>query len=141
MYTLSSSSLFSSSSSTVVSSPVALRASTFCTIFSHDIDTSGNINICTLLLGSWNQGSQFLCRHAQGTSAYSGEERRTACQHIVGQVQRSVSKLDDDVGLVFKFHDVGLAKAALLVVQAARYTCSIAMSVGNCSCKIDEVWF
>lgn len=50
-------------------------------------------------------------------------------------------ELDDDVGLVFEFHDVGLAKTALLVVQAARYTWSITMSVGNCSCKIDEVWF
>ena len=40
-----------------------------------------------------------LCR-PRATIAYSGEERHTACQHIVGQVQRSVSKLDDDV--VFK---------------------------------------
>ena len=74
-------------------------------------------------------------------NVYSGEERRTACYLIQGQVQRSVSKLDDNVGLVLKFHNVGLAKRALLVVQAARYTWSITMSVCNSSRKINEVWF
>ena len=58
----------------------------------------------------------------QGTNVYSGEERRTARYLIEGQVQRIVSKLDDNVGLVLKFHNVGLAKKALLVVQAERYT-------------------
>jgi hypothetical protein len=57
----------------------------------------------------------------------------------MGQVQRSVSKLDDDVRLVFKLHNVGTAKITLLVVQAARYTFGIEMSVGDCSCQIDEV--
>jgi hypothetical protein len=77
----------------------------------------------------------------QGANLYSGEERRTACYLIEGQVQRSVSKLDDDVGLVLKFHNAGLAKRALLVVQAARvYTSwSITMSMCNSSCKINEV--
>ena len=50
-------------------------------------------------------------------------------------------ELDDNMRLAFKLHDVGLAKTALLVMQATRYTCSIAMSVGNCYRKIDEVGF
>jgi hypothetical protein len=75
---------------------------------------------------------------AQWMSVYSGEERRTACYLIEGQVQGSVSKLDDNlnVGLVLKFRNVGPAKIALLVVQAARYTWSIKMSVCNSSCKM-----
>ena len=49
---------------------------------------------------------------------------------MMGQVKRRVSKLDDDVRMVFEFHDVGLAKTALLIVQAARYamTWSVALS-------------